>query len=313
MLVNKILHGNVLDVVDEIPDNYVHTIITSPPYWALRDYGRDGQLGMEDTPEEYVNNIVTVFGKLYRVLRDDGTLWLNLGDTYMSGGGAFRHLGYTDPKYKNGRKVVRAEPQANKHNVLKPKDLVGIPWRVALALQAYGWYLRSDIIWNKPNAMPESVKDRPTRSHEHIFLLSKNSKYYYDYKEILEYAKTSPVARDKSIEAYNQSYTGGRFSSGKRVFGYGNKRNSRDVWSVNTKPYKESHFAVFPEEIAEKCLLAGCPKNGIVLDPFMGSGTVAAVALMHGRKYIGIEINDEYIEFAKKRIGSVNLSFLGLI
>jgi DNA modification methylase len=265
--------------------------------WGLRDYGVEGQLGLEDTPEEYVENLVAIFREVKRVLRDDGTLWLNLGDSYNGSGGAggdYSKGGLKEgqPKYP-GRKVA----------TLKPKDLVGIPWRVAFALQADGWYLRQDIIWHKPNCMPESVKDRCTKAHEYIFLLSKNRKYYYDNEAIREpYQSKKEKPRNKAAEGYNNSYVGGRWSEGVRDYYSAGKRNKRSVWTVTTKPFKEAHFATFPPDLIKPCILAGCPKNGIVLDPFMGSGTTGMVAAMYQRNFIGFELNQEYCKMAEKRI-----------
>jgi DNA modification methylase len=265
--------------------------------WGLRDYGVKGQIGLEKTPEEYVENLVAIFREVKRVLRDDGTLWLNLGDSYNGSGGAggdYSKGGLKEgqPKYP-GRKVA----------TLKPKDLVGIPWRVAFALQADGWYLRQDIIWHKPNCMPESVKDRCTKAHEYIFLLSKNRKYYYDNEAIREpYQSKKEKPRNKAAEGYNNSYVGGRWSEGVRDYYSAGKRNKRSVWTVTTKPFKEAHFATFPPDLIKPCILAGCPKNGIVLDPFMGSGTTGMVAAMYQRNFIGFELNQEYCKMAEKRI-----------
>jgi len=266
-----ILQGDVIEQLKTIHDESVNTCVTSPPYWGLRDYGIDGQIGLENTPEEYTQKMVEVFHEVKRVLRDDGTLWLNLGDSYCGTGSKGE---YKDPKYVNGRNGQSVAING-KVRGLKSKDMIGIPWRVAFALQADGWYLRSDIIWHKPNPMPESVKDRPTKSHEYIFLLSKNRKYYYDGDGIKERANN-----------INNVDT----------------RNKRSVWTVPTKPYKEAHFATFPPNLITPCIIAGCPEGGIVLDPFLGSGTTAAVSKQLSRYYIGIEINPEYIEIAKKRI-----------
>jgi DNA modification methylase len=294
---NKIYQGDVLKVLKTFPDESIHCCVTSPPYWGLRDYGVEGQLGLESTPEEYVAKMVEVFREVKRVLRKDGTLWLNLGDSYNGSGGAggdYSKGGLKEgqPKYP-GRKVA----------TLKPKDLVGIPWMVAFALRADGWYLRQDIIWHKPNPMPESVKDRCTKAHEYIFLLSKNRKYYYDNEAIREpYQSKKEKPRNKAAEGYNNSYVGGRWSEGVRDYYSAGKRNKRSVWTVTTKPFKEAHFATFPPDLIEPCILAGCPAGGVVLDPFMGSGTTAVVALKHNRNYIGIELNPEYIKIAEKRI-----------
>lgn len=269
----KILQGNCLDKLKELPDQSINTCITSPPYWNLRDYDEDKQLGMEDTPEEFVNNLVEVFKEVKRVLRDDGTAWLNLGDSYC---GTNHKKEFIDPKYKDGRTGQKFS-LSHKIPGLKSKDLVGIPWRVAFALQEDGWYLRQDIIWHKRNCMPESVKDRCTKAHEYIFLLSKSSKYYFDNEAIKEDSVTSIEQQIK-------------------------KRNKRSVWTVSTKPFKGAHFATFPMDLIEPCVLAGCPENGTVLDPFGGSGTTGIVASNHNRKAVLIELNAEYIEIAKQRI-----------
>ena len=270
----EIKQGDALSVLKTMPDQSINTCITSPPYWGLRDYGVDGQLGLEPTPAEYVANLVEVFREVRRVLRDDGTLWLNLGDSYAGSG-----KGAWDNPSDKVKEVYVPKSQDYKHMDrvpigTKPKDLVGIPWMVAFALRTDGWYLRSDIIWHKPNAMPENVKDRPTKAHEYVFLLTKSRKYYYDYDAIKE-----PTRDGKD------------------------KRNKRTVWTINTNPFKGAHFAVFPEELVEPCVLAGCPEDGVVLDPFCGSGTTLLVANKLGRKAVGIEINPEYIEIARRRIG----------
>jgi len=292
----KILQGNCLDKLKELPDQSINTCITSPPYWGLRDYDEDKQLGMEDTPEEFVENLVQVFREVKRVLRDDGTVWLNLGDSYSSGG----RTTTTNQSLRGDKDYGVTRPKPSKG--IKPKDLIGIPWRVAFALQQDGWYLRQDIIWHKPNPMPESVKDRCTKAHEYIFLLSKSPKYYFDNEAIKEDAKTEPALRNKMGEGYQADYTKGkRFSDGERVWG-SKKRNKRSVWTVTTKPFKGAHFATFPMDLIEPCVLAGCPENGTVLDPFGGSGTTGIVASNHNRKAVLIELNAEYIEIAKQRI-----------
>ena len=289
--------GNCLETLQKMDDQSVNTCITSPPYWGLRDYnGEEEQLGLEDTPELFVNNLVKVFREVKRVLRDDGTVWLNLGDSYSSGGRTT-----TTNQTLRGDKdygVTRPKPSEG----IKPKDLIGIPWRVALALQADGWYLRQDIIWHKPNPMPESVRDRCTKAHEYIFLLSKSPKYYFDNESIKEDAKTAPVSRDKMGEGYQADYTKGkRFSDGERVWG-SIKKNKRSVWTVTTKPFKGAHFATFPMDLIEPCVLAGCPEGGTVLDPFGGSGTTAIVANKHNRNAVLCELNEEYVDIAKERI-----------
>ena len=310
MDVDVILQGDALEVLRMLPSESVNCCVTSPPYWGLRDYGIEGQLGLERTPEEYVERLVEVFREVRRVLRNDGTLWLNLGDSYVQREIRIRHGQHGSTLRFTGNKA--SEPWARGilqvgrrlQNDLEPKNLIGIPWRTAFALQADGWMLRSDIIWYKSNCLPESVKDRPTKSHEHIFLLAKNERYYYDQDAIREPHSTSASLklRDRSKESYNKSYWGGRFSSGSRPEGHPLGRNKRDVWIVPTKPFKGAHFACFPPDLIRPCILAGCPEGGIVLDPFFGSGTTGVVAKQEGRHYIGIELNPGYIEMAKERI-----------
>lgn len=295
----KILQGNCLDKLKELPDQSINTCITSPPYWGLRDYGEDKQLGMEDTPEEFVDNLVEVFREVKRVLRDDGTVWLNLGDSYC---GTNHKKEFIDPKYKDGRAGQKFS-LSHKIPGLKSKDLIGIPWRVAFGLQQDGWYLRQDIIWHKPNPMPESVRDRCTKSHEYIFLLSKSPKYYFDNEAIKEDSAESSKARLKQNIA-NQKGSDrvpGKNNGNMKEVG-GDKRNKRSVWTVTTKPFKGAHFATFPMDLIEPCVLAGCPENGTVLDPFGGSGTTGIVASNHNRKAVLIELNTEYIEIARQRI-----------
>jgi len=293
----KILQGNCLDKLKELPDQSINTCITSPPYWGLRDYGEEKQLGMEDTPEEFVNNLVEVFRDVKRVLRDDGTVWLNLGDSYFGSSG---QGGKTNKQTTNKGSYHNHK---RKSDYLKPKDLVGITWRVAFALQQDGWYLRQDIIWHKPNPMPESVQDRCTKAHEYIFLLSKNPKYYFDNEAIKEDSAESSKARLKQNIA-NQKGSDrvpGKNNGNMKAVG-GDKRNKRSVWTVTTKPFKGAHFATFPMDLIEPCVLAGCPENGTVLDPFGGSGTTGIVANNHNRNAVLIELNAEYIEIAKQRI-----------
>lgn len=336
---NTIYAGDCIETMRQWPEKSVQTCITSPPYYGLRDYGHDGQIGLEETPEAFVQKLVEVFREVRRVLKDDGTLWLNLGDSYAGSGGAGNQFGQLDnglAKYKQSSKPSQIG--------LKPKDLIGIPWRVAFALQADGWYLRQDIIWHKPNPMPESVTDRCTKSHEYIFLLSKSSKYYFDNEAIKETAKygvngedsrPAGVVREREYEYdskrnnYPDSYMAkkkmrgtvdkragmGRIAyEGKRTEGEASAngqqsfvtinetRNKRSVWTVTTKPYSGAHFATFPPDLIEPCILAGCPEGGIVLDPFMGSGTTAHTALRAGRKYVGCELNGEYIKLANQRL-----------
>jgi DNA modification methylase len=296
-----ILVGDVRTRLAEIPDGSIQTCITSPPYWGLRDYGKNEQIGLEESPQEYVNSMVEVFREVWRVLRDDGTLWLNIGDSYSgSGKGPAGNLGATHDERNMEKKHSAIVPDG-----LKPKDLVGIPWRVAFALQADGWYLRQDIIWAKPNPMPESVTDRCTKSHEYIFLLSKSRSYYFDNKAIKEPA-VSNVGNAKirfGGNKYGDSNDPKHATKSGNVWKPSATRNKRDVWTINTKPFKGAHFAVMPEALVEPCVLAGSREGDIVLDPFTGSGTVAVVALANGRNFIGTELNSEYAQIAIERIG----------
>jgi len=279
------------------------TCVTSPPYYGLRDYGHEGQIGLEETPEEYIAEMVEVFRCVRDVLEDDGTVWLNIGDSYAGGGGGNYSKSAKQTSHGEHITNVRNRPDFLESTGLKPKDLIGIPWMLAFALRADGWYLRQDIIWHKPNPMPESVQDRCTKAHEYIFLLSKSQKYYYDHESIKEPLKGEPEVRDKNGEGYQADYAkGDRFSKGARVFGADGMANKRSVWSVPVKPYGGAHFAVFPEELIEPCVMAGAPVGGIVLDPFMGSGTTAQVAQNLGRKYLGCELNPEYKPLQHKRL-----------
>lgn len=306
---NKIYNMDCLEGLKQLDDNSINTCVTSPPYWGLRDYGVDGQLGLENTPEEYVEKLVKVFREVKRVLKDDGTLWLNLGDSYAGSGKGQWEQGKGQ---KETYIATKDSPQCKipkTPNGLKPKDLIGIPWMVAFALRADGWYLRQDIIWSKPNPMPESVKDRCTKSHEHIFLLSKSPFYFYNADAIAE-DTVYPVGtrKDKKRGEFKGKYHAHEdfkhISDSFRAIR--DKRNKRDVWHVATKPFRAAHFATFPPKLIEPCILAGCPIGGTVLDPFMGSGTTAEVALTLQRNFIGFEINQEYIDIAKKnRLSSV--------
>jgi len=293
--------GDSRNLLEYIEPETVQTVVTSPPYWGLRDYGTDKQIGLEKTPEEYINNLVMLFRDIRTALHDTGTVWLNLGDSYSSGG----RTSTTNDSLR-GNKLVNTTRTPVTDN-LKPKDLVGIPWKVAFALQADDWYLRSDIIWSKPNPMPESVTDRPTKAHEYIFLLSKSQNYYYD----------SDAIKEKSTQL--------------------EYRNKRSVWEVNTRPYPDAHFATYPEKLIEPCILAGTSEKGCcpvckspwvkrtnldwypscehnvqpmastILDPFVGSGTTCAVAQRLGRKGIGIDMSEEYIKLATKRISRISM------
>jgi len=299
--------GDSLEVLKTMDDESVHCCVTSPPYWALRNYDHLDQLGQEATPEEYVDKLVAIMGEVHRVLRSDGTLWLNLGDSYVGSGAKGQ---WKDPKNKKGRNGQQDKAQNNKVQGLKPKDMVGIPWRVAFALQAEGWWLRSDIIWHKTNPMPIPVNDRPTSCHEYIFLLSKSKHYYYDKDAILE-----PLKDPNRVDGPNCAGFGGNKHAGNRDKTLNNAysgtkydatklkgKNKRDVWTVATNGYKGAHFAVYPPKLIEPCILAGCPDGGIVLDPFSGSGTTGVVALNNQKKYIGIELNPEFAELSHKRI-----------
>jgi site-specific DNA-methyltransferase (adenine-specific) len=388
----RILQGNCLERLREMEAGSAHCCVTSPPYWGLRDYKAEGQLGLEKTPEDYVSKMTAVFAEVRRVLRDDGTLWLNIGDSYASGKGTCYNPGGGDTSLGKERKAEGAHPldRGNKSTLaevgLKPKDLVGIPWMLAFALRAEGWYLRQDIIWAKPNPMPESVTDRLTKSHEYLFLLSKSPRYYFDSEAIKEecaesqrgrvrsndpiggkshaergqhspgggYTTPWPKGWDRSVgegghgsfhKDGRDSWKGSQFHTGKTAehqLGRASKnrahkavaeyeaseseehrtkagllkisevayptRNKRDVWTVATAPYKEAHFATFPPKLVEPCILAGCPPGGVVLDPFAGSGTTGVVALCHGRDFLGIELNPDYIRLAEKRIAAEILS-----
>ncbi len=275
--------------------------VTSPPYYGLRDYGgEENQIGLEQTPEEYIKQMVEVFREVRNILTDDGTLWLNIGDSYYNyrpgKGQALVKQSVSKTKQDLPDKCAK---RGNKLDGLKEKDLIGIPWMLAFALRADGWYLRQDIIWNKPNPMPESVKDRCTKSHEYIFLLSKNKNYFYDNEAIKEPAKDWGT-RDRTNGKYHNEGTGLQPHSG-LTKSYA-KKNKRSVWSVTKKPYKGAHFAVYPPELIEPCILAGSEQGDIVLDPFMGSGTTAAVAKSLGRNYIGCELHEEYGDLIQKRI-----------
>lgn len=352
-----ILLGDCLQTLKTLDDACVQCVVTSPPYYGLRDYGMDGQIGLEETPEAYVEKLVQVFREVRRVLKDDGTLWLNLGDSYWTDSAPRKKSSDTfsdtwNPNDSAGNGGKRRT--AAKHGDLKNKDLIGIPWMVAFALRADGWFLRQEIIWNKPNPMPESVTDRCTKSHEQIFLLSKNKSYYFDQDAIREPAKDSSVARlaqDIENQEGSERANGGRKTNGKMKavkFG-GNKygdsvdqkhatksgkewkptqggggtgfkghsgnmkadgtlyitANKKTVWTVSTKPYKEAHFATYPPDLIEPCILAGSKEGDVVLDPFNGSGTTGAVSIKHHRKYIGCDLNPEYVKLSKKRFSRV--------
>jgi site-specific DNA-methyltransferase (adenine-specific)/site-specific DNA-methyltransferase (cytosine-N4-specific) len=267
----KLILGDSREVLSTLPDNLFQCCITSPPYWGLRDYGIDGQIGSETIIDDYIEDLVRVFHEVRRTLKEDGTLWLNIGDSFTSGNRKWR-----DSDKKNPARGMSYRPPTPEG--LKPKDLIGVPWRIALALQKDGWYLRSDIIWNKPNCQPESVKDRPTRSHEFIFLMSKSEDYYYDSDSI----------KEPSVD--------------------GTLKNRRSVWNINTNGFKGAHFAVFPPELVRLCMLAGSKPESQVLDPFFGSGTVGLVADALNRKCLGIELNPDYVVIAKDRLANLCLN-----
>lgn len=301
MTTSTILIGDCRKLLPGIPDGSVNCCVTSPPYWGLRDYGHSDQIGLERTPEEYVSGMVAVFREVRRILRDDGTLWLNLGDTYNA------YNGGAGPGSTMSKNQTEARPKLStgyglQCKTLKPKDLVGIPWRVALALQADGWYLRSDIIWHKPNPMPESVVDRPTKSHEYIFLLAKSERYHYDADAIREAAEYAGQMRGGSTNRYEQN------SAGMDCKVY-DTRNKRSVWTVAVRPYKKAHFATYPAELIEPCILAGCREGGTVLDPFTGSGTTAEVAQRLGCHFIGCELNPKYAKLISERVEQNRIPF----
>ncbi|MCX7674032.1 MAG: site-specific DNA-methyltransferase [Thiobacillaceae bacterium] len=260
-----LFEGDALQVLQRLPSGAVQCVVTSPPYWGLRDYGIEGQIGLEASLPQFLNRLVAVFAEVRRVLRDDGVLWLNIGDGYTSG-----NRGYRAPDKKNPARAMSVRPDTPEG--LKPKDLLGIPWRLAFALQADGWYLRSDIIWHKPNAIPESVKDRVSRSHEYLFMFTKSQRYHYDQQVMRE-----PAAN-------------------------GHLRNRRSVWSVPTQATEHAHYAVFPPALIEPCILSTSRPEDFVLDPFFGSGTVGLVCQKHHRRFEGIEINPQYVQIALRRL-----------
>ena len=266
---SMIMHGDTREIVDTLPNGYYASIVTSPPYWGKRDYGYNGQIGAEVNLNEYINHLVSIFKTLRNKLKEDGTLWLNIGDSYTSGNRTWR----AEDKKNSARGMSYRPPTPDG---LKPKDLIGIPWRLALALQSDGWYLRSDIIWYKPNCQPESVKDRPTQSHEYIFMFSKNEEYYYDYESIKEPGSLK-----------------------------GTTRNKRSVWQINTEPFPDAHFATFPEELIRPIIQASSKENEFVLDPFFGAGTVGVVCKKLKRNYHGVELKQEYIKISERRINNV--------
>ena len=301
-----IIVGDCLESLRAMPDGCVQTCVTSPPYFGLRDYGHAGQIGLEQTPDEYVAKMVAVFREVRRVLRDDGTLWLNLGDSYVASptgnfGTKSKLNGIECDSYRNRIAQGHEKRRGITGFGLSVKQLIGIPWRVAFALQADGWYLRQDIIWHKPNPMPESVTDRCTKAHEYIFLLSKNAKYYFDSAAMQEdgvYPKGTMAAKG-SVERSETSRVNSRPPEYKEYTG---KRNKRSVWTVTTKPFKGAHFATFPPDLIEPCMLVGSKPGDVVLDPFGGSGTTGMVAQRHGRNAVLLELNPDYAKMARERI-----------
>jgi len=317
----KILVGDVRQQLSDIADGSVQCCVTSPPYWGLRDYGADGQIGLEQTPDAYVSEMVGVFREVRRVLADDGVLWLNLGDSYVGGKGQSGSMGgdYQASRNDAGVSLNMAHQTLGGHKQtkptddrammrksgLKPKDLVGIPWRVAFALQADGWYLRQDIIWAKPNPMPESVTDRCTKAHEYLFMLTKSARYYFDNVAIKEPSANLGTTKIKfGGTKYGDSNDPKHATKSGNEYTDSGIRNKRSVWTITTKPFKGAHFAVMPEALVEPCILASSKPDDLVLDPFTGSGTVGVVALKHGRHFVGVELNPEYAEIARNRIES---------
>lgn len=317
--------GDCRDLLAQLPERCIQTCVTSPPYWGLRDYGVEGQLGLEQSPHEYVANMVEVFRGVRRALRDDGTLWLNLGDSYAhAGSGPQGDSPVASPKNRIERDN---DKRISKLFGLKPKDLVGIPWMVAFALREDGWYLRSDCIWHKPNPMPESVKDRPTKAHEYVFLLSKSERYFYDADAVreplcaeslrmIELARTGQRAsgygkasnnKDRNDRLGNLAVGGKGTSASRGAAMNPAGRNMRTVWTIATRPYAGSHFATMPPALAETCILAGSKPGDIVLDPFFGSGTTGMVAEKHGRKWIGFDLNPEYKKLQDERTAQRSL------
>ncbi len=306
---SKILCGDAAQILKTLPQKSVNMCVTSPPYYGLRDYGEQEQIGIEKTPEEYIARLVEVFDEVHRVLADDGTLWLNIGDCYAGSGKGPMTISQNGKNKDVFNMQNRIYEVPKKWSGIKPKDLIGIPWMLAFALRERGWYLRSDIIWYKKNCLPESAKDRPTKTYEHIFLLSKSRQYCFDYKAIQEPVKEVSRERYKRGRSANSKYAGQQgitqvredFSDFDQQY-----RRKRDVWEVSTNTYKmDEHFAMFPEKLIEPCILAGSKVGGIVLDPFFGSGTTGAVAKRFGRDFIGIDLNARYLEKAKERIEKV--------
>lgn len=332
---NRIHNLNCIEGLKLLPDNCIDCCVTSPPYFGLRDYGTEEQIGMEQTPDEFVDKLVQVFSEVKRVLKPEGTLWLNLGDSYNGYPANVKRGGELSGQNQHARQFKESGYGLSVKN-LKPKDLVGVPWMVAFALRANGWYLRQDIIWHKPNPMPESVTDRCTKSHEYIFLMSKSQKYFYDYESIKTEISDTTIKRlmqdtrwqngsdpvpgktngnMKAVGTLRKGYEhrgkgdkklgshSGNYDADGNIIG-GGMANKKSVWTVTTKPFKEAHFATFPEDLIVDCIKAGCPDGGVVLDPFMGAGTTALVSRKLNRNYIGFELNPDYISIATKRLQS---------
>jgi DNA modification methylase len=301
----RILTGDCRTRLAELPDGSVDCCVTSPPYWGLRDYGVAAQIGLEPSPGAYVERMAAVFRHVRRVLASDGSLWLNLGDCYATGAG---RVGVRPGGGARGDRWAGPRQQPNRlpQQGLKPKDLVGLPWRVAFALQADGWFLRSDVIWEKPNAMPEPVRDRPTRSHEYLFLLTKSPRYHFDAQAIREPARSTHPSGNGYRRPERLSYRdrGGAARGNERPWQVQPLRNRRTVWSVCTRPYRGAHFATFPPALVEPCILASCRPGGTVLDPFGGTGTVGEVAWRLGRRFVLVELNPDYVALAEKRLAA---------
>lgn len=298
--------GDCRKLLQELPDDSVQACVTSPPYWALRDYQVDGQIGLEPSPEEYVDELVAVFREVRRALRPDGTLWVNLGDTYIT---ETSGVDTKDPLHR-GRARRSRRPNRRTRPGLKHKDMVGAPWLVAFALRADGWYLRADIVWSKTNPMPETVGDRPTRSHEYIFLLTKSSQYYYDAEAITEPVSGTAHPRGRGVHPKSRAPDSGikaNESFGAAVRGLVDRRNKRSVWTVPSAPFKGAHFATFPIALIEPCILAGSRVGDLVLDPFFGSGTTGAAAEKHERRWLGFDINGSYARLAAERTAQQTL------
>lgn len=309
----RIIVGDCREVLRGLPDSSVHCVVTSPPYWAMRDYGVNGQIGLESSPRDFIATMADLFDEVARVLRADGTLWLNLGDTYAQGGrggiGMNSRLNGSAAILDESRKAMaaRGEHFRKAPDGWKPKDLMGLPWRVALALHERGWFLRADIIWHKPSPVPESVRDRPTKAHEYVFLLTRRARYFYDAEAISERVENpdenTPEDRARAFSRKRQVTPRQRQSAlGRATLHPLERRNARSVWRVSSSPSGVEHFAVMPVELARRCVLAGCPQGGIVLDPFAGAGTTGLAATRAGRRFLGIELNPAYARIAEARI-----------